>query len=81
MQFVLLFKIEKNIKNLYCTCKPLLLVEDDNYANKEYEEANEQGIVVRRWRCIFCWSGRIVSHYGVGRPCYPASGKLARSWN
>jgi hypothetical protein len=50
-------------------------VKDDNYANKEYEETNEQSIVTRRWRCIFCWSRRIVSHYGAGRPCYPASGR------
>jgi hypothetical protein len=28
-------------------CKPLLFVKDDNYVDKEYEEANEQNIVMR----------------------------------
>ncbi len=53
VQFVLLFKIEKNIFFLYCMCEPLLFVKDDNCVDKEYEEANEQGVATRRWGCIF----------------------------
>jgi hypothetical protein len=54
LQFVLLFKIEKNIKNLYYTWEPPLFVKDDNCINKDHEKINEQGIVVKRWGCIFC---------------------------
>jgi hypothetical protein len=57
-----LFKIEKKIKNIYCTYEPLLLVEDNNCVDKEYEEANEQGVAVRRWGCTFCWSTKTFSH-------------------
>ncbi len=75
-------KLKKNIIFfLYCTCEPLLFVKDENYVNKEYEEANEQSIVVRRWGCTFCWSRRIVSHDGSRRPCHPAHGKAAGSQN
>jgi hypothetical protein len=34
-------------------CKPLLFVKDDNFVDKEYEEANERGAAARRWGCIF----------------------------
>jgi len=51
VQFVLLFKTEKKIlKNLYCTCEPFLYVKDDNHVDKEYEEANERNLIVKRWR-------------------------------
>jgi hypothetical protein len=72
LQFVLLFKIEKNIKNIYCTWEPPLFVKDDNCIDKDYEKVNEQNIVMRRWGCIFCWLGRMVSHDGSKRPSYPA---------
>jgi hypothetical protein len=50
----LLFKIrKKNMIFFYCTCEPFLFMKDDNCVDKEYEEANEQGVVARRWRCIF----------------------------
>ncbi len=65
----------------YCTYEPLLFVKDDNCVYKEYEEVNEQGIAMRRWGCIFCWSRIIVSHDGSGRPCYLAHGKIARGQN
>ncbi len=35
-------------------CEPLLFVKDDNYVDKEYEEANERCIAMRRWGCTFC---------------------------
>jgi hypothetical protein len=76
-----LFKTKKNIENIYCTCKPLLLVKDDNYADEEYEEANEWGVTARRWRSIFWWSGKIVSHYGMKRPCYLVSGRIVGGQN
>jgi hypothetical protein len=38
-------------------CEPLLFVKDDNYVDKEFEEANEQNVVVKAWRCTFCWHG------------------------
>jgi hypothetical protein len=34
VQFVLLFKIEKKLKIIYCTCEPLLFMKDDNYVDK-----------------------------------------------
>jgi hypothetical protein len=76
-----LFKTKKNIKNPYCTCEPLLFVKDYNCVDKEYEKANEQSVVVRMWRCIFCWLGKIVSHDGLGTTCYLACGITIRSWN
>jgi hypothetical protein len=51
-------------------CEPLLYVQDDNHVEKEYEKANEQRVATRRWGCTFCWLGKIVSHDGLGRPCY-----------
>ncbi len=56
-------------------------MKDDNYVDKEYEEANERGVVARRWRSTFYWPWRIVSHYGLKRPYYPTSGKTAGGWN
>jgi hypothetical protein len=47
-------------------------VKDDNCVDKEYEEANEQGIATRRWGCIFCWLMRTILHNGFGKPCYYA---------
>jgi hypothetical protein len=44
-----LFKIEKKNYKIY---EPLLFVKYDNYVDKEYEEANEQGFAARRWGCI-----------------------------
>ncbi len=38
----------KNIFFLYCMCEPLLFVKDDNYVDKEYEEANEWNVAARR---------------------------------
>ncbi len=62
-------------------CEPLLFVKDDNFVDKEYEEANEQGIAIKRWRCIFHLSRKIISHYGARRPCYPISGRTTRGQN
>jgi hypothetical protein len=56
-------------------------VKDDNYVDKEYVEVNEQGVVAKRWGCIFCWLGRIVSHDGLRRPCYLACGRVEGGWN
>jgi len=56
-------------------------VKDENFVDKEYEEANEQGIATRRWICTFCWSRKIVSHHGARRPCYLASGKAIGGQN
>jgi hypothetical protein len=53
LQFVLLFKTKKNTINLYYTWEPFLLVKDDNYVAKEYEEVNEKGVAARKWGCIF----------------------------
>ncbi len=62
-------------------CEPFLFVKDDNCVDKEYEEANEQNIIARRWGCIFCWSKRTVSHDGLRRPCYLAHGRAIGGWN
>ncbi len=56
-------------------------MKDDNCVDKEYEEVNEQGVAVRRWEYTFCWSRIIVSHDGLGRPCYLACGKITRGQN
>jgi hypothetical protein len=32
-------------------------VKDDNYVNKEYEEANEKSVAMRRWGCTFVGQG------------------------
>jgi hypothetical protein len=62
VQFVLLFKIEKKVlKNLYCTCEPFLYVKDDNHVDKEYEEANEQSVVVERWG--YTWDAGQGGHF------------------
>ncbi len=71
----------KTKKKLYCMCEPLLFVNNDNCVNKEYEETNEWDIATRRWGCTFWWSGRIVSHDGLGRPYYPTHGKTTGGWN
>ncbi len=63
--------LEKTLKNLYCTCEPLLFVKDDNYVDKDYEEANERNIAMRRWGCTFYQSGKIVSHDGSRRHGLP----------
>jgi hypothetical protein len=70
-----LFKTKKYLKNIYYTCKPLLFVKNDKCVDKEYEEANEQGVVTKGWKCIFCWLRKTISHYGVGRPYYRTSGR------
>jgi hypothetical protein len=56
-------------------------VKDDNCVDKEYEEANEWGVVVRRWICVFCWSRKTISYHGIGRPYYLASGRVAGGRN
>jgi hypothetical protein len=61
--------------------EPLLFVRDDNYVDKEYEEPNERGVVVKRWGHIFCWSGNTVFNDGSGRPCYPSHGKTLGGQN
>jgi hypothetical protein len=45
-------------------------VKDNNCVDKEYEKTDEQGVVVRRWGCIFCWSTRTFSHDRLKMPCY-----------
>jgi len=61
--------------------EPFLFMKDDNCVDKEYEEANEQGVVTRRWRCTFYWLRRTISHDGLGRPCYLARSKATRGQN
>ncbi len=54
-------------------------MKDDNYVDKEYDEANEQNVATKRWGCTFCWSGRTISRDGLGMPCYSAYGKTIGS--
>ncbi len=63
---------------IYYTCEQLLYVQDDNHVDKEYEKANERRVATRRWRCILCWSRKIVSHDGLG---YLTHGKTIGGWN
>jgi hypothetical protein len=48
-----LFKTKKIKIKIYYMCKLILFVKDDNCVNKEYEEANEWGVVTKRWICAF----------------------------